>query len=45
MPILKGVPSPRPPLLAMSPAALTRTPQMPLERNAASAFWAAQPLT
>jgi hypothetical protein len=41
MPILKGWPCPRPPKLAMSPAAFTIAPQMPLARNAPSARCAA----
>jgi hypothetical protein len=45
MPILKGWPCPRPPKLAMSPAAFTIAPQMVLARNAPSAFCAAHPFT
>ena len=45
MPILKGWPHPRPPKLAMSPAAFTIAPQTPLARNAPSALCAAHPFT
>ncbi len=45
MPTRKGRPSPGPPAAAISPAALTSTPQMPRPPNAARACCAAQPLT
>jgi hypothetical protein len=45
MPILKGLPGPKLPRLAMSPAAFTIAPRMPLAPNAPSARCAAHPFT